>query len=202
MAFISDIEGMFHQVNVNYEHRNLLRFLWWEQGDIKKSLVEYCMTVHLFGAESSPGCANFALKMTADDFEEECSNNAADFVRHDFYVDDGLKSVPSVEQAINLVENTKTLCKKVGFNLQKFISNRREVIEAIPVEQHAKEIKELDVTKDLLPIKRALGVQWFMESDELHFSAELKDRPLTRHGILSTVSSVYDPLGLILPFLL
>ena len=202
VAFICDIEGMFHQVNVNYEHRNLLRFLWWEQGDIEKSLVEYRMTVHLFGAVSSPGCANFALKTTADDFEEECGNDAAEFVRHDFYVDDGLKSVPSVEHAINLIESTKTLCKKGGFNLHKFISNRREVIEAIPVEQRAKEIKELDMTKDLLPIERALGVQWFVESDELHFRAELKDRPLTRRGILSTVSSVYDPLGLISPFLL
>ena len=193
MAFICDTEGMFHQVNVNYEHRNLLRFLWWEQGDVERSLVEYRMTVHLFGAVSSPGCANFALKTTADDSEEGCGNDPAEFVHHDFYVDDGLKSLPSVEQAIDLIENTKTLCKKGGFNLHKFISNRREVIEAIPVEQRTKELKELDMTKDLLPIEQALGVQWFMESDELHFRAELKDQPLTRRGILSTVSSVYDP---------
>ena len=113
-----------------------------------------------------------------------------------------MKSVPSVEQAIDLIENTKALCNKGGFNLHKFISNRREVIETIPVEQRAKEIKELDVTKDLLPIERALKVQWFVESDELHFGVELNDRPLTRRGILSTVSSVYNPLGLISPFLL
>ena len=99
---------------------------------------------------------------------------------NDFYVDNGLKSVPSVEQAINLIENTKTLSKKGGFNLHKFISNQRDVLEAFPVEQHAKEIKELDMGKDLLPIKQALGVQWFVDSDELHFRAELKDQPLTR----------------------
>ena len=123
VPFICHKEGMFHQVNVNYEHRNLLRCLWQEQGDIERSLVEYCMTVHLFGAVSSPGCANFALKTTADDFEEKCGNDAVDFVRHDFYVDDGLKSVPSVEQAIDLIENIKNFCKKGGFNLHKFISN-------------------------------------------------------------------------------
>ena len=29
------------------------------------------MTVHLFGAGSSPGCANYGLKQIADDHEEE-----------------------------------------------------------------------------------------------------------------------------------
>ena len=29
-------------------HRNLLRFLWWSDGDIKAAPVEYGMTVHLF----------------------------------------------------------------------------------------------------------------------------------------------------------
>ena len=62
------------------------RDLWWEHGDIERSLGEYCMTVHLFGAASSLKCTNFALKMTADDFEEEFGNNAAKFVCHNFYL--------------------------------------------------------------------------------------------------------------------
>ena len=41
-----------------------------------------------------------------------------------------------------------------------------------------------------------------MQSDHLQFRFELADRPLTRRGILSTVSSIYDPLGLVAPFLL
>ena len=80
-------------MNVNDEYRNLLRSLWWEEGDVEGPLVEYRMTVRLFGVVSSPGCSNFALKTTGDDLEEECSNEAAEFVSHDFYVDDGLKSV-------------------------------------------------------------------------------------------------------------
>ena len=38
------------------------------------------MTVHLFGATSSPGWANFALKTTADQYKETCSNTAADLI--------------------------------------------------------------------------------------------------------------------------
>ena len=36
----------------------------------------------------------------------------------------------------------------------------------------------------------------------LGFRIVIKDQPLTRRGILSTISSVYDPLGIAAPFLL
>ena len=44
---------MFHQFFVNEEYRDLLRFFWWDQGDVKKDAQEYQMKVHLFGAASS-----------------------------------------------------------------------------------------------------------------------------------------------------
>ena len=51
-------------------------------------------------------------------------------------------------------------------------------------------------------IERALGVHWCLESDVFSFRINLQDTPLTRRGILSTISSVYDPLGIASPFLL
>ena len=71
IAFQADIEAMFHQVRVAEEHRNFLRFLWWPNGDLSQSLHEYQMNVHLFGAISSPSCANYAVRKTADDTENE-----------------------------------------------------------------------------------------------------------------------------------
>lgn len=118
---------------VNADYQNLLRFLWWDKGNVDSTLTEYRMTVHLFGATSSPGCANFTLKRTADDFEELFGSEPAMFVKKDFYVDDGLKSVPSATEASALIK--KSLLAKGGFNLHKFISNSKEVIEAIPKEQ-------------------------------------------------------------------
>jgi len=50
------MEAMFHQVRVNEEHRDLLRFLWWENGDITSEPQKKKMIVHSFGATSSPGC--------------------------------------------------------------------------------------------------------------------------------------------------
>lgn len=41
-----------------------------------------------------------------------------------------------------------------------------------------------------------------MEPDTFQFRIVLQDKPLTRRGILSTVSSVYDPLGFLAPVIL
>ena len=41
-----------------------------------------------------------------------------------------------------------------------------------------------------------------MESDALQFRVVLKDQPFTRRGILPTVSSVFDPVGLLAPLIL
>lgn len=115
IAFMCDLEAMFHQVMVNVNDRNFLRFLWWKDGDLHNEPIVYRMTAHLFGATSSPGCANVGLKATADDYERECGSQAANFVRDNFYVDDGLKSVSSPTNAIDLIQKTKMLCKKEAF---------------------------------------------------------------------------------------
>ena len=201
-AIMCDIEGMFHQVHVNVEHRNLLRFLWWADGDINREPVEYRMTVHLFGATSSPGCANIGLQTAADVYEEEFGNAAASFVRNDFYVDDGLKSVPSPNEAIDLITKTKGLCERGGFHLHKLVSNCKEVLQSFPPEERASGIKDLNLTCEKLPVERALGVQWCVESDTLQFRNEMMERPATRRGLLSTVSSIFDPLGLLSPLVL
>ena len=84
---------VFFPFNVREAHRNYVRFLWWPDGDISKSPCDYRMSVHLFGAVSSPACANYGLKKTADEGEEEFGRNAANFIRNNFYVDDGFTSV-------------------------------------------------------------------------------------------------------------
>jgi hypothetical protein len=53
-----------------------------------------------------------------------------------------------------------------------------------------------------LPAERALGVAWCIESDSFQFSTLLPKKPPTRRGLLSVLSSIYDPLGLISPVLL
>ena len=46
---MTDIEAMFYQKFVADQHRNLLSFLWWENGDINEQPQHYHMNVHVFG---------------------------------------------------------------------------------------------------------------------------------------------------------
>ncbi|KAK0142370.1 hypothetical protein N1851_019891 [Merluccius polli] len=110
---------------------------------------------------------------------------AANFIKNNFYVDDGLISVESVDTAIKLVREAQTVCANGSLHLHKFISNSRDVLESIPDSE------------------RASGVQdWSVNSDTFSFKVTLDEKPATRRGILSTVASVFDPLGFLAPFLL
>ncbi|XP_052378933.1 uncharacterized protein LOC127931174 [Oncorhynchus keta] len=202
IAMMADIEGMFHQVRVHEDYLDFLRFLWWPDGDTNKRLEEYRMTVHLFGAISSPSCANFALRKTAEDNCERYDEEVIQTVKSNFYVDDCLKSVATEEQAIALTKNLRDVCSQGGFKLTKWVSNSRTVLASIPDEHKAKQIKEMDLDREKLPVERALGIRWNIESDAFTFRVTVKNRPLTRRGILSTVSSIYDPLGFRAPFVL
>ena len=84
------------------------------------------MKVHLFGAAFSPGCANYGMQYLASQNEKEYPM-AANFIKRNFYVDDGLISVESVDTAIKLVREAQEVCARGKLHLQKLISNSRSV---------------------------------------------------------------------------
>ncbi len=129
-------------------------------------------------------------------------SGAVDTILNSFYVDDCLKSVKNAAQAITLYKDLKALCASGGFNLTKWISNNREFLAFLPESDKAKEVQAVGLSKDALPSERALGVLWCIESDSFKFRIKVQEKPVTRRGILSTVSSIYDPLGFLSPFTL
>ena len=73
------------------------------------------MTVHLFGATSSPSCANFELRKTAKENATESNSQAVETVLKNFYIDDCLKSVATTDEAVKLASYLHDLLAKGGF---------------------------------------------------------------------------------------
>ncbi|XP_063955602.1 uncharacterized protein LOC135154201 [Lytechinus pictus] len=200
VAVLCDVEKMFFQFRVAEDDRDLLRFLWFQDNDINKEPVDYRMNVHLFGAASSPGCANYGLKYLA----RHCSNEfplASRFVERSFYVDDGLVSVSSEEEAIQLANEARQLCSKGGLRLHKFVSNSKAVLESLPKSERASDVTDSNLDFED-QVERALGIVWNVATDAFCLRISLKEKPMTRRGILSIVASLYDPLGFVAPVVL
>ncbi|XP_060763802.1 uncharacterized protein LOC132872763 [Neoarius graeffei] len=193
---------MFHQFHVKKEDQDYLRFLWWDSGNLEAQPSVYRMKVHLFGAASSPGCANFGLKHIAATGRSSVSQDTVRFIQRNFYVDDGLTSTETKDQAIQLVKEARDLCNMGKLHLHKFVSNCKEVLDTIPEKERAEGTKDLDLAFGGSQVERALGVQWCVASDQFQFKVAVKDNPLTRRGVLSTVASLYDPLGFVAPYIL
>lgn len=200
VAVIGDLECMYYQVRVPEDQRKFLRFVFWEDGDINANLVDYEMCVHVFGGLSSMGCVNFALLRTADDNKEEYGAEAAEVLKKDFYVDDMAKSVANDVEAINLIKNVIEMCKAGGFNLTKIMCSSAAVMRTVPAEKCASSYKNENVQLPI--IEKPLGVQWTLENDTLGFRITLESGVLSRRGMLKSISSIFDLLGIGAPFLL
>lgn len=90
---------------------------------------------------------------------------ASTFVEKNLYVDDGLVSVPSVEEAKKLITESQELCKRGGLRLHKFNSNEEAALASLDPSERAATIEPLGLNPTLS--ERALGIQWSIKTISL-----------------------------------
>lgn len=76
----------------------------------------------------------------------------------------------SEEEATLMVKDLTGLYQRGGFTLTNWISNNRTVLQTFPEEHRAKDQSELDLDRDKLPVARALGLWWCVETDAFNFN--------------------------------
>ena len=199
IAVTADVEQMFYCFKVRQDHRNFLRFVWHRDNDPDNEIVDYWMTVHVFGNSPSPAVATYGLRKAAEQGETEHGTDSKEFVFRNFYVDDGLISVSKEDEAIDLLQRTKSLLAESNLRLRKIASNSARVMEAFPLEERTSDFKDLDLGADPLPLQRSLGISWELNNYSFTFKVSQDIKPFTRRGILSTVNSLFDPLGFASP---
>lgn len=114
-------------------------------------------------------------------------------------MDNGLISLPSETEAIDLLKRTQAPLAESNLKLHKIASNSVTVMQAFAPDDLAAGLRDLGLNKDELPMQTSLGLCWNIDSDTFTFKVAVNDKPYTRRGVLSTVNSLFDPLGLVAP---
>ena len=94
------------------------------------------------------------------------------------------------------------MCAEGGFQFTKFASNSKDVLVSIPEGERRKGLQDQELRLGTLSTEKVLGIHWIIEKDKLGFDVNFKDKPHTKRRMLSMVSSIYDPLGLVSPSVL
>ena len=140
---------MFFQVLVSKEYRSLLCFLWWQDGNLSKKLIDHEICVYVFGGTSSSSCSNYVLKRISTGGEDQSVKAATKTLQDNVYVDDLLKSLDNEGEAIKLIKNVKAMCASGGFKLTKFLSNSKQVLQSIVEADRRPGVKNKDLMGDL-----------------------------------------------------
>lgn len=77
------------------------------------------------------GCVNYGLKHLAEANKDEYPLGSQ-FIMNNFHVDDGVTSIQTTKDAIQLAQEAHDLCAIGGLRLHKFVSNSNAVLESIP----------------------------------------------------------------------
>ena len=151
-AVTSDIRKMYLNVKVPPKVRGALRILWWLDDDISKAPTEYQAAVHIYGAKSSGFIANLCVHDLVNRTEDSVLSGV---LRKDLYVvhQFSMKVKPF---PLFLVS---TLLNEGGLHLTKFVSNSKNVVDAVPEGDQGLGQSEVDHS--------ILGLSWNVETDEL-----------------------------------
>ena len=86
------------------------------------------------------------------------------------------------------------------FNLTKFQSNKKEVVDSLPAQNVNQSTGTL--YKYGGNIHQTLGIHWDITDDNFFFTSKIIDSPSTERGLLSAVSTIFDRIGLLALFTL
>ncbi|XP_017494215.1 PREDICTED: uncharacterized protein LOC108382340 [Rhagoletis zephyria] len=198
-AFVSDIEKAFLQIQMEPNDRDALRFYWIDAQGVP---VAYRFKVVPFGTSASPFLLFVVMykhlkemiNRKKDHPENAVLSDVASIIEKRFYVDDLIVSLHSStpEQINTIKETTEAIFAKAGMNVRKWRTN----------------LKELDQlwSPDASNIVKLLGHLWTVAVDTfsltVNISPEVHHSVLTKRLFASLLSRIYDPLGLVSPYII
>ncbi|KAJ8980871.1 hypothetical protein NQ317_001335, partial [Molorchus minor] len=162
----------------------------------EEEIAEYTLNTVTYGTKSAPFLAIRCLNQLGVG-NMESYPNAANVIIHDFYVDDMLSGATTAAEAVQLSKEVNSILKSGCFELRKWVSNDPQVLEQISSDCASSDrivFGEKDKNK-------TLGVLWCFKLDVLMYRIDFssKENKISKRSMLSDISRIFDPLGLLGP---
>ena len=152
IAITSDLEKAYLQIFVAPEHRNYLRFVWYQSlNDADLEIIKYRFTRVIFDA----CCSQYLLNVIVKTHLQKYADKDPEFVEKmmkSFYVDDLISRTKNLEEGVKLYRKCKVRFLEANFNLRKWRTNDERLRQII---DESKEVNISDNMGDKL-----LGIPW------------------------------------------
>ncbi|XP_039309123.1 uncharacterized protein LOC120358585 [Solenopsis invicta] len=153
--------------------------------DSTSPVEAFVLNTVTFGVATAPFLAVRCLHQLACECQSE-SPRTSEVILKDFYMDDLITGTDDAEELKKIKNEVSRILAAGGFPMHKWKSNLPELVE----DRGESEEKV-----------KTLGLFWRVEEDSLTY--RVKEPPseirITKRTILSIISQIYDPLGLINP---
>jgi hypothetical protein len=203
---VSDISKMFLRVRLNTEDRRWVRLVWRDPGS-RSPVQLYEFKVCPFGLVSAPYLCQNVVKIHIEKFRETHPQVVAQ-ISTNLYMDDLILVENQEDQLVKSQTEAKEILSKAGLKLQKFVSNSKKALAAVPAEERSTKALLLHQPEtysgEEATLTKTLGISWDQSKDILTYRAFAQlaeqDWKPTLRSLASFVSSLFDPLGHIAPF--
>ena len=193
--------------------------------NVASKVMHLRFTRLVFGLRSSPAVLGAVIFHHLESYKDKYPN-LVQLMENCLYVDDLVTGTDTIEQGFELYQKAKQIMKDAGLNLRKWNSNSQELLERIrKAEDTTKSTNsvnnlQLKVSEEEesyskstintitnVKFSKLLGVIWDSYSDKLLFDFSniteyANSLPSSKRSVLKVTAKLFDPLGLLSPFII
>ncbi|CAK9799142.1 hypothetical protein ANTPLA_LOCUS1909 [Anthophora plagiata] len=185
----ADVEKMYRQILIEPSQRRFQRILWRPSPNLAIEAFE--LNTVTYGTASAPFLATRVLKEIGLRNQSE-SPAVSRIIINDFYVDDLLTGLDTILELEEAQEGLSNILQGAGLRLRKWATNCTK----FQLDNLESKDKKLSADHE----SKVLGLHWSSVRDELYFRINPSNhKRITKRSILSEISQIFDPLGLVGP---
>jgi hypothetical protein len=190
IGITTDIAMMYRMINVKPKYQSLQRILWRKLGE--PDLKCFQLSTVTCTASASYQATRTLMQLVTDEGEQ--FPLASEALELNSYLDDIITGANDLNSAVQVQDELISLLGKGGFTLHKWHSNDQEVLSRIPDEK--RESCSFQFPDGSFTLK-TLGLFWNPTSDVFQVTVPNEIMNIMKRNILSVISKIYDPLGLV-----